>query len=162
MDRIIELPQIIISSRARTACCLPYGGHRKGCPNFAKRETCPPLHPLFGEMFDESLPVYAAIYIFDLASHVIRMQEMHPSWSKRQLECCLYWQAGARKRLRAIVDFSDLMRERIVDYVPEAGGVNVNATLEQVGIKLEWPPKNTVHLVALMGTKRKVDHVSPV
>ena len=73
--------------------------------------------------------------------------------SKRQLECCLYWQGTARKRLKErINEFIFLADERyVVNTVPEAMGVNVTETMKRVGIELEWPPVNLVYQIAMAG-----------
>ena len=41
--------------------------------------------------------------------------------------------------------------EPVVDYRPEAGGVDVTATMKKIGVNLEWPPEHMVYLVALVG-----------
>jgi len=89
------------------------------------------------------------------------MQTLHPLWSKRQLECCLYWQGSVRKFLRQHCDA--WMEEHRKDHTrlnlvmtecPEAMGMDVTATMLNVGVKLEWPPKNIVRKIYFVGVKR--------
>ncbi|HUS88307.1 MAG TPA: hypothetical protein VMW91_02880 [Desulfosporosinus sp.] len=40
-------------------------------------------------------------------------------------------------------------------YCPEAMGVNVTATMKNLGIELEWPPQNVVHKVAIIGIRKE-------
>lgn len=86
------------------------------------------------------------------------MKAIHPGWSQRQVECCLYWQGTARKQLRAEIDiFAFSITQYIIQILtrPEANGVNVTATMKTVGIELEWPPNKKAYQVALAGTKLK-------
>jgi hypothetical protein len=41
-----------------------------------------------------------------------------------------------------------------VSYCPEAMGVNVTATMKNLGVELEWPPKNIVRKVAIIGVRK--------
>ena len=99
------------------------------------------------------MPAYCIYNAFDLAEHVARMRKRHPEWSERQLRCCLYWQSGARKRLREKVDaFCAAHPGLVAVYCPEANGVDVTATMASLGIQLEWPPVSLAYQVALVGT----------
>ena len=111
---------------------------------------------MFDSFYDLSKRVVAIYNNFDFKGHVDRMREKHPDWSKRQLECCLYWQGTARKELkRRIKIFEILAHERyVVNIVPEAMGVNVTETMKRVGIELEWPPVNVAYQVAMAGIRR--------
>jgi hypothetical protein len=110
---------------------------------------------MFDEKIDLSQPVFAIVNEFDLAAHVERMRIRHPRWSQRQLACCLYWQPRARKELATkISEFLRGHRGYLADCCPEAGGVNVTATLANLGVALEWPPRKTVCQVAIAGLPR--------
>ena len=141
-------------------CQRPYEGHPRGCPNFGKRDTCPPEAGMFAYEFygDE---VYAICVKFQFGYHVKTMRKKHPDWSERQLRCCLYWQGTARKMLREeiarfILDHPDFT----VTACPEAMGVDVTATMQQAGIHLEWPPEVLTHHVALGARLRKSNPLS--
>lgn len=88
---------------------------------------------------------------FPFGKHVTKMQFKHPEWSKRQLECCLYWQGTARKELRAEVGrfVLETSEKWLVFFIPEAHGVNVTATMAALGHSLEWPPVHMTHHVAI-------------
>jgi hypothetical protein len=86
---------------------------------------------------------------FPFGEHVARMRERHPDWSERQLACCLYWQGTARKQLEAEIEKFRRVRCTSVFRIPEAHGVNVTATMERVGVYLEWPPKRWAYQVAI-------------
>lgn len=135
-------------------CQSPYPGHRHGCPNYGKRDSCPPRAPLFtSEMLDwPGSEIWAIWSVFPFGQHARRMQREHPNWSQRQCKCCLYWQGGARRQLRSEV--TKFLAEvqlpvPLVCWTPEARGMNVTATMRQIGIVLEWPPHEVAYQVAL-------------
>ena len=146
----------VINRAVRQLCVKPYALHPKGCPNYGKRQTCPPFAPRFDDIYDMSEPVYAVVNEFDIGRHVTTMHEKHPAWSYRQLSCCLYWQAGARKALkdRVILKLTILPSHYEATFCPEAMGVDVTATLKNIGIILEWPPQMIARQVALIGMRR--------
>lgn len=148
----------VIDESVRELCRCPYPNHPKGCPNYGRHASCPPKAPLLGNVIHLDKPVWVIWSDFDLTEHRKRMRAKHPNWSKRQLDCCLYWQGTTDKHLRH--DVANFCTEQIlfrlgkrfeVLYRPEAMGVNVTATLKQAGIDLEWPPENIVRKVALVG-----------
>lgn len=148
----------VINHTVRNLCFKPYHNHRKGCPNYGKRKTCPPQAPLINEFFDLDKRIMAVCVHFNLKLHRQKMKLKHPKWSKRQLECCLYWQGGVRKRLRQEVVYN-LTRETLFDGGtliatdrPEAMGVDVTETMKNAGVILEWPPEKTVLKIAFIGS----------
>jgi hypothetical protein len=144
-----------IDYTVRGLCTRPYPGHKKGCPNYGIKNGCPPKADYFDKVYDLSKPVFAIINKFDFAGHVNRMIELHPEWSRRQLECCLYWQPKARKQLlQHIKYFLHNHPEYHVEACPEAMGVNVTETMKRAGIVLEWPPQVMSCQVALAGVKK--------
>jgi hypothetical protein len=144
----------VIDSTVRAMCVQPYPLHPKGCPNVGKCDRCPPEAPMFYDYFDVKQSVYAIVNEFDLGAHVERMQAKHPGWSDRQLYCVLYWQNTARKQLKEKIA-TVLAEQKFVGYeatwCPEGMGVNVTETMQQVGIELEWPPKQIARQVAFIG-----------
>lgn len=157
---IIEVKPTV-DYRVRTLCAMPYRGHSRGCPNLNRRRTCPPDAGLFDVAFDLSQPVYAVVVAFSLEQHVETMRERHPSWSERQLRCCLYWQGSVRKALRA--EAKRFLTEHPyyrLTMCPEAMGVNVTDTMRNAGIILEWPPERIVLQIAMAGILASDDQVS--
>jgi hypothetical protein len=155
---VVELGGIAFCDAARL-CRLPYPGHPRGCPNLGRKPGCPPC-PSLGERLDLSRPVYAVVNEFDLAGHILKMRLRHPKWTERQLRNCLYWQPRARKHLRNRVAAFLVQpghEDFAADYSPEAGGVDVTATLRRAGIKLEWPPRTTARQVAFLGIPRRTN-----
>lgn len=148
----------MIDKTVRTLCFRPYCNHPKGCPNYGKRPTCPPAAPLLTDFFNMNKPILAVWASFNLALHRQRMKEKHPAWTRRQLDCCLYWQGKVNKRLKRAVEYNltrfplfDHAKKLIATYCPEAMGVNVTETMKNVGINLEWPPEKIVIKVAFVG-----------
>lgn len=133
-------------------CRRPYPGHPKGCPNYGHKLGCPPLAPLFSEVFDLSKDVFAIIIEFDLEQHTARMRLKHPSWSESQCRCLLYWQPKVRKLLKGeVARFLPSHPGYVAEMTPEAMGVDVTRTLRNAGVILEWPPRRIVRQVALAG-----------
>jgi predicted metal-binding protein len=154
-DVVLRIVQVVIDPAVRGLCCRPYDLHPLGCPNYGKRETCPPKARLYGEVYDLT-SVYVVVTKFDLAAHVARMRASHPDWSDRQLRCVLYWQNGARKRLSCrIAEILKRLHGYRAETCPEAMGVNVTETLRTVGVELEWPPIRIVRQVALLGIPKQ-------
>ncbi len=158
---IIQVEPVIDYS-VRNLCSNEYYNHPNGCPNFDKKQRGCPSHPdtkLFDKYFNLSYPIYAIYNIFDLKSHVENMRIKQPTWSEHQLYCVLYWQTKARKQLHKYIDeflqehpgyeVDDLEKPR-----PEAMGVNITKTMKNVGIILEWMPRNIAYQIALAGIKR--------
>lgn len=156
MKGIIEVKPVIIRP-VHSLCLRPYLNHKNGCPNYGKKKGCPPGVPMFDSFYDLSKPIYAIYNKFYFKLHVDRMRERHPTWSQRQMECCLYWQGTARKKLKErINEFKFLADERyIVNTVPEAMGVNVTETMKRMGIELEWPPVYMAYQIAMAGIERR-------
>ncbi len=48
---IIEINPVIDYS-VRRLCVKPYPNHKKGCPNFNKKEGCPPTADFFDKVYD--------------------------------------------------------------------------------------------------------------
>jgi predicted metal-binding protein len=156
MSGIIKRVEPEIDHTVRSLCVKEYPGHKKGCPNFNHKDGCPPNAFFFDKVYDLSKPVYAIVNKFDFKYHVNKMRALHPEWSDRQCECCLYWQPGARKQLfegiKKFLTYNDkeyFKQGYRVEKCPEAMGVEITKTLAKAGIILEWPPANVAYQVAL-------------
>ena len=140
----------------RYLCRKAYPNHRYGCPNYNKKDGCPPSAPLLDETLDISKMIYVIYNRFKFGRHVYRMGLKHPHWSQRQRECCLYWQGTARKDLRRKVErFVAKYPYSHVVWCPEAQGVNVTKTMRRVEVELEWPPEKYAYQVVLAGTRKE-------
>jgi len=150
--RIVEP---VIDVGVRCLCRRPYYKHPKGCPNFGKRDTCPPKCPELKDVFNLDKSIYVIWNVFNFKKHCDRMREKHPNWSKRQIECCLYWQGTARKNLREeIARFKWEHALLKIVMCPEAMGVNITKTMESIDQVLEWPPVWKTYQVALAGVPK--------
>ena len=150
----------VIDFSMRKICTNPYPNHPKGCPNYGKKAGCPPQLPRIDQLLemDISQPIYAIFNKYDFKGHCDRMRAKHPKWSKRQVECCLYWQGTARKNLRERISAFTWKHPHysIID-CPEGAGVNITETMKMVGIELEWPPVNHTYQIALAGILKEKD-----
>ncbi|MBD3261395.1 MAG: hypothetical protein GF334_06870 [Candidatus Altiarchaeales archaeon] len=153
MEKILPVKgELSIDMRARQWCELPYPNHPKGCPNYNKRKTCPPIVSTVKERFDLQKPLWVGVVDFDLAAHMERMREKHPDWSARQLACVLYWQAGVNRRLKDLtLSFHKKNKGTIYTLCPEAMGVHVLKTMRRLGFNIRRNPTQIVYKVSLIG-----------
>jgi len=146
----------IIDHSVRGLCRKPYYNHPKGCPNFNKRFDCPPNAPIWDIHIDPKHHVYAIFVKFDFAKHKGKMRALHPEWSEKQVECCLYWQGTARKYLKKeLVAFHKKHPGYESFITPEAMGINIIQTMINVGVSIDYPPDKFVYKIALAGVLLK-------
>jgi hypothetical protein len=153
--------KLVVNPETKVWCKLPYPGHPNGCPNYGKKDVCPPRAPGVKEFFDFSLSLFFVVVKFDLEEHVKKMHERLPHWSERQCRNLLYWQPSVMKKLRGLVDDTfhlpdmNVFNDKVT-YVPEAMGVDVFETCFRLGVPIERSPIKYVHKIALVGrSKRK-------
>lgn len=144
----------VMDLNIRSLCIEPYPNHPKGCPNYGQRDICPPKSKCLHEVLDMGRGILAVWARFDLGTHVKKMRKAHLHWSYRQLSCCLYWQGTVRKALRPYAAAAAESYEALLVTCPEAMGVNVTATMKNIGIELEWPPKKFTRMIYLIGVKK--------
>ena len=148
--------ELVLDIRAREWCLLPYPDHAKGCPNYNKKQGCPPQSPFVGDYFDLNRDSYFVIVQFDLESHINKMKMKHPNWSDRQARCVLYWQGGVNKRLRERCQFYTSQRLGLTyNICPEAMGVNVIKTCKAIGLPIKPRPTDTVFKVGMLGVRKQ-------
>lgn len=160
----IKIEPVLLDCLPGDLCQRRYSGHGKGCPNYGKRESCPPRAALLTPDLCWGKVWYAIFNVFDFGAHVEKMRKLHPDWSQRQLECCLYWQGSARSRLKQeVVRFLTYVSPPLpkVEWIPEARGVDVTETTRRAGIDLEWPPKTVTYQIAVVGLEEGQFHGSP-
>ena len=155
---IIQLKpdQLIIEPKAQGYWCqLPYPGHPKGCPNFGKKNGCPPTSEIFSENYQP--PYYLITETFDIESHIQKMKKRHPEWSERQCRNLLYWQKTVNKKLKEKAkQYLASLNENSMKLIeiPEATGINVFQTCANVGIYLEKIPQKQVIKIMLIAKKK--------
>lgn len=146
---------LAIDLRVRGLCAKPYPGHRKGCPKFnTGHPSCPPNAPKVFDVYDSRSDFFVVMNEFNIKQHMQKLAISHPDWSDRQLRCCLYWQATARKQLYQKVHYVLAQKEFegfSSTMCPEAMGINVTETMKRIGIILEWPPIQLARQIALLG-----------
>ena len=146
----------VIDMSVRKLCRRPYPLHPKGCPNYNKKKGCPPTSLPITKLLNLNKNTYAIWNKFNFWKHRTRMLSLHPRWSDRQTECCLYWQGRARKQLQLeCLKFRQTHPNQLILKVPESHGINVTATMLKIGIELEWPPINFTYQVAIAGKELK-------
>lgn len=126
----------------RSMCIRPYHNHPKGCPNFGKKEGCPPNIPMFDQVYDLTKPIYLIINEFNLLEHVENMRKIHPDWSSYQLYNSRYWQ-GKSISINKKVSYAWLNEHPnlvLTNWV-ENMGVDLVKTLKQVDIDLVFKEK---------------------
>lgn len=126
--------------RYQNLCRAPYHNHPKGCPNYGKRDDCPPCDRV-DELFDLTMPMWVIYTEYQVGVFAERMRVCHPEWSNqpRQWYNCIRWQGTARKQHKQdILEFQEVFPTLHVDINPEARGINVTEMMKQVAIDLEW------------------------
>jgi predicted metal-binding protein len=143
----IDANKIKIDKRIPGLCKRPFYGHAHGCPNYGKKEGCPPCNFLEDDFLDFNREIYVIYTKFELGNFAEKMRITHPEWRDfpRQLYNPRRWQNTARKLHRKdILEFLSEHKLMHVDNSPEARGVNVSELMKQVGITLnwKWPPEH--------------------
>jgi len=151
--KIIATNDIVLDNRSRDWCTFSYPDHPKGCPNYGKKDTCPPRSSFFQYIIGP--PYYIIGVRFDLEGWANKMKKKHPNWSDRQARCCLYWQGKVNKILKDTCNkfFKNNKVCNKVLYKPEATGVHVFETCRKNGIILERNPSKYVWKIAIIGRK---------
>jgi predicted metal-binding protein len=148
----INPDMLMYSRKMQDFCKLPYPNHPRGCPNYGKKEGCPPNQVLINKVLDLKKDVYVVYTEFNLGKHAREMKKRHPQWTDKKAYCCLYWQKRARalhkkEEERAKKEYG---LEKVIR-LPEAYGVNMNKLMTDIGIRLDWPPKKIARIVSLGG-----------
>ena len=130
----------------KNLCRAPFYRHSKGCPNWNRKEGCPPNVLPINEILDFNKDLYVIYTVFNVGEFAERMRLMHPEWRDypRQWYNPRRWQPAARKL--HVKDKYSAMQIGIDTILssPEASGVNVTNLMSKINITLnwEWPPKH--------------------
>ena len=150
-----EVDVVLLKQHPSGLCQMAYPGRPYGCPNFGARDTCPPRAKVWTPQSLRGFEAWAIWNKYDLGKREKELKAAHPEWTSKQCRCSRYWQGTARKQLREEAGrWSDAIGLQYGDFVhvawvPEAHGVNVTETMEQIGVKLHWPPKRWTYQVAI-------------
>ncbi|MBU0666712.1 MAG: hypothetical protein KKC26_05100 [Nanoarchaeota archaeon] len=145
---IVKIPSeiIVYDRKIQGLCKKPYHGHSKGCPNFGKKEGCPPL-PLLKDFLDLQKESYVIFTSFNVGEFAETIRLKYLDWNTRQCYNPRYWQPKARKLQRAEEKTAkENLNLEVITNSPEAFGVNVTNLMKQIEINLTWgwPPKHTL------------------
>lgn len=155
MDNVVEVTgKLVLNSKAREWCKLPYPNHPHGCPNYNKKDTCPPKVPFLQDIFDLQKPHWFVYTTFDLDNHKAKMKAKHPHWTERQCACVLYWQPKVNKELKDKAKlFLREHRGTTATSCPEAMGVDVISTLKAQGLPIsgKFSDLKTVYKAIFVG-----------
>lgn len=123
-------------------CLNPYYRHPKGCPNFHIKKGCPPEVLNISQQYDtEHLNMILLKFPFE--QYISAKSRIHPQWPLRQLANPRHWQGHLRSTLYR---YWDTIKDEYPSFTlitgPEAMGINVGSTLENMNIPLGWFEKN--------------------
>jgi hypothetical protein len=83
------------------------------------------------------------------------MLSWHPNWSNRQARCVLYWQGSVNKELKRVALMAKWEHpDADIFLTPEAMGVDVIKTMQNLGFPIETQPIQTVFKVALLAYRQ--------
>jgi len=137
-------------------CSLPYPSHKNGCPNFGKRDDCPPFAAYFLDVYKPE--IYIAFMRFDFGQYLEQKRKIHPDWTSKALRNPWHFQGHLDSKLRAFVN-SELIKPDFENfqavYSPEAMGVNIHLTSRMAGVELEWPPRINMYRITLLAQPLK-------
>lgn len=134
-----------------TWCRLPYPNHPLGCPNFNKREGCPPKTEYFLDVFEPEVKI--AYLNFNFEEYLNWRRGTHPDWTDRALRNPRHFQRHLDAVLRKNIKSLKMSETLIPVYDSEAMGVNIHKTCSTAGIDLQWPPKDRMYRIALLAKK---------
>jgi len=135
---IVPIKKLVHNKKVPEWCRLPYQRHPKGCPNYGKKDICPPKAPYITEVLNINRPMYLVFSEYDLGAHVEKMRKRHPTWTEAGLRNVLYWQQSSRKQMvKRTLMAEKMLGTEVKCFLPEAAGVHVYATAFHSGLKLE-------------------------
>jgi hypothetical protein len=93
-------------------CKAPYHGHPHGCPNYGKKEGCPPRKP-FEDIFNLNKNMYVIYTEFPVGEFAERMRMTHPEWKE------LNYPDHSKKTNNFMQSFENKLREKHPDWPEE-------------------------------------------
>lgn len=133
----IDVRDLEISRSYQCMCLKKSSSFRQGCPNYGKKEGCPPRN-LFDEDYDLNSPIYLIATDFNLTKQADRIRITHPDWTEKAIYNPRYWQNTARRiHSGEISDFLKENPEYTIEKSPEGAGINIDKLCRDYGIILE-------------------------
>ncbi len=142
---------VLLPSRS-DVCRACYPGHPDGCPKYGRHPDCPPRAAWFTRRFQGGVRI--AAIVFDFAGFLAWRRSLRPDWTEKALRNQRHWQKHLAAALNRSLERVDLADGEEVILNPEAQGIDVTATCARAGIRLEWPPKDKVHQVAMIARRK--------
>lgn len=125
-------------------CTQPYYKHPKGCPNFNNKDKCPSDILHISEEYDCS-DIHMFFLKFSFSEYIDQKKQIHPTWNFRQLYNQRHWQGHLRSQLNQYWEsIEDRYPEHELIENPEAQGVNIQETLKQINVEMEWPSEEYI------------------
>lgn len=136
----------------RSFCIRPYKNHKKGCPNYNKRENCPPNIPsMYDQVFDVS-DVYAIVTKFDLKTYYEQRRKNRPDLHEGHIKNPRNWKGTDLKNNDLAISEWFLENPDKTNYVAsrdlECMGVQVQDTLRAVGLDISFPVTDYAYRIA--------------
>lgn len=120
-------------------CTQEYYKHSKGCPNFNIKQGCPPHILHISQQYNLEY-INMLLLKFPFSYYISLKQQEHPDWSLRALSNQRHWQNHLKRTLN---EHWSNIKEQYPEYKvirnPEGQGVNIQQTLENLNIQLQWP-----------------------
>lgn len=120
----------------RKFCAIAYENNPNGCPKYGKRPSCPPNAPMFDEVFDLTKTIYA-IFSTDENNEV-----------------------AIKNLYNAVDEFKATNNNYHACLSPEALGIDFAQTLNNLEVNVEWPVKDSITRVALLGEVNHRKYIS--
>lgn len=155
IEKFCKILPIIYNQKITDLCKKPYYGHSKGCPNYGKRDICPPKMKLVNEILDMNKNIYTIGIKFDLSNHFFKMRKNHPEWTERQVKNCLYYQKGMKNDLYKYVKNVIEINDKLIIYKPEACGINLIKMLKKENIFIKFPIDDSVWFFVIVGYPKR-------
>lgn len=142
-------------------CRHPYHGHPKGCKYGCRKK-------FYYDVVDPDQDIFALYFSMDLRPLYEKMQQEHPEWTIWQVRNIRYWTA-TKKRLqrdlfREFIEVKGINWARVLNRNPDrinyTFGIHYDATMEQIGIDLQWPPEPFPLTIEFVG--RPVRELDPM
>ncbi len=167
----IETETIVFDPDVRSYCKIAYEGHPNGCPRYNKNELCPPKSSFQKYKVINFKHHWLLYAIFDYQLYKIRMREENPDWTKKQIECVLYYQSQIMAKLR-----NELIRLiKQTNHPPfilssgagmtidgeelqsmESAGIDVEQTFFRNDIDIDFPPINKIIKCCLISSNYEI------
>jgi hypothetical protein len=106
-------------------CKHPYHGHPKGC-SFCRKKR------FYWDVMDKDRPIWALYFSMNLEPMWSRLRKKWPNWTEAQVQN-EFLEEHPGPWIRAL--------NRAPGHITYTFGIHYNHTMEQIGVRLQWPPE---------------------